>query len=323
MRVFRSCATVLLPLMLVAAAPSVVALEATPDDDRFDCRLLATEPTPQTARDWYELNLWAGHCYRYDAHAVRIGFDGVRTLVISHDVNDGVERGRARFLDGPPEAFERRSRIGRLGWSEGGSAPTTPAGIAAKVSSHYRLSLAGEERIANRRAYRLDISPLDSFRYGKRLWLDADTGLTLKQSLLDETGRAVETFQLTVLERPRLHEGEVSIDAPREAPRDAWHAGWLPAGFSPQPVETHSGRHGSDVTHRLFSDGLSTFSLFVAPLGEIEPLAPGLHRLGVSHAVVRHRDLDGTPRQVVVMGEMPPRVLLRVADGLSWTAADS
>ncbi|MDY7116546.1 MucB/RseB C-terminal domain-containing protein [Halomonas sp. SSL-5] len=322
MRLLRRCAAGLLPCLLAAVAPAV-AFEATPDADRFDCRVLEQEPAPQSALEWYELSLWAGHCYRYDAHAVRIGFDGVRTLVLSHQVDDGVERGQARFLDGPPMAVERRSRIGRLGWSGGSEAPPTPEGIATSIASYYRLSLGGEERIANRRARRLDISPLDSFRYGKRLWLDVDTGLTLKQSLLDETGRVVETFQLTVLERPRLHQGEVSVDAPREAPRDAWSPGWLPAGFRPQPVETRSGRHGSDVIHRLYSDGLSTFSVFVSPLDGIEPLAPGLHRLGVSHAVVRHRELGGVPRQVLVMGEMPPRVLLRVADALSWNAADS
>ncbi|MGM0926972.1 MAG: MucB/RseB C-terminal domain-containing protein [Pseudomonadota bacterium] len=322
MRALRSCAAGLLPFLMAAAAPAV-ALEASPEADRFDCRALAAEPAPQSALDWYELSLWAGHCYRYDAHAVRIGFDGVRTLVLSHEVGGGVERGHARFLDGPPMAFERRSRIGRLGWSGDDEAPATPDGIASSIASHYRLSLGGEERIANRRALRLDISPLDSFRYGKRLWLDVDTGLTLKQSLLDETGRAVETFQLTVLEQPRLHQGEVSVDAPRQAPRDAWSPGWLPAGFRAQPVETRSGRHASDVTHRLYSDGLSTFSVFVSPLDGIEPLAPGLHRLGVSHAVVRHRELGGAPRQVVVMGEMPPRVLLQVADTLNWEAADS
>lgn len=322
MHVLRCCVAGLLPFLLAVATPAI-AQDLSPDADHFDCRTLEEASVPRTALEWYERSLWAGHCYRYDAHAVRIGFDGVRTLVLSHQVNGGVERGQARFLDGLPMALERQSRIGRLGWSDDGTAPPTPAGIAASIPSYYRLSLGGEERIANRRAQRLDISPLDSLRYGKRLWLDADTGLTLKQSLLDETGRALETFQLTVLDRPRLHQGEVSVDAPRQAPRDAWRPGWLPEGFRPQPVETRSRRHGSDTTHRLYSDGLSTFSVFVSPLDGIAPLAPGLHRLGVSHAAVRHRELDGTPRQVVVMGEMPPRVLLQVADSLSWDARGS
>jgi len=301
-------------LLISAGAPA-----AEPDDERFDCRTLAQLEVPTTAQQWFERSLWAGHCYQYNAHAVRIGLDGVRTLTISHDVHDGIERGVASYLDGPPVVFERRGRVGRLGMSgEDGEAPASPIGIAERAGKLYRLQLGGEERIANRRVLRLDISPLDSFRYGHRLWLDQATGLTLKQSLLDETGRPLETFQLTTLEQPRLHQGEIRLDRQREAPTDPWRLDWLPDGFIAQPADTRSARHGEGVTHRLYSDGLATLSLFVAPVDEVELLAPGLHRLGVSNAAVRHRDLGGQPRQLVVMGELPPRVLLRVADSLVW-----
>ncbi|MGJ7456395.1 MucB/RseB C-terminal domain-containing protein [Halomonas sp. MA07-2] len=302
---------------------SSVLPAASPEssEEHFDCRTLAQAPAPATAQQWLERSLWAGHCYRYDAHAVRIGYDGVRTLTLTHDVHDGIERGVASYLDGPPMVFERRGRVGRLGGSgEGGEAPPSPAGIAERASALYRLQLGGEERIANRRALRLDIAPLDSFRFGHRLWLDQATGLTLKQSLLDETGRPLETLQLTTLEQPRLHQGEIRLDRQREVPADPWRLGWLPEGFTAQPADTRSARHGEGVLHRLYSDGLATLSLFVAPADDVELLAPGLHRLGVSNAAVRHRDLGGQPRQLVVMGELPPRVLLRVADSLVWEA---
>lgn len=318
-----SCLGGLLFSSVLMAAPmaETMAVSNGPDEESFDCRVLAEAEAPETARQWLERSLWAGHCYLYDAHAVRIGHDGVRTLTLSHDVRDGIERGVASYLDGPPMVFERRGRVGRLGGSgEGGEALPSPAGIAERVDGLYRLQLGGEERIANRRVLRLDIAPLDSFRFGHRLWLDQATGLTLKQSLLDETGRPLETFQLTALERPRLYQGEVRLDRLREAPADPWRLGWLPDGFAPQPADTRSARHGEGVIHRLYSDGLATLSLFVAPIDEVELLAPGLHRLGVSNAAVRHRDLGGEPRQLVVMGELPPRVLLRVADSLVWEA---
>jgi sigma-E factor negative regulatory protein RseB len=317
----RPCRRVATRLGLLLLVGCLQVAHAEVVEERFDCRTLEGQPAPEAALEWFERSLWAGHCYLYEAHAVRIGHDGVRTLAISHEVRDGIERGVATFLDGPPMVFERRGRIGRLGWAgEGGEAPPSPAGIAEHVDGLYRLQLGGEERIANRRARRLDIAPLDSFRFGHRLWLDQATGLTLKQTLLDETGRPLETFQLTALESPRLHQGEVVLDRQREAPTDPWRLGWLPDGFTPQPVDTRSARHGEGVVHRLYSDGLSTLSLFVAPIDQAELLAPGLHRLGVSNAAVRHRDLGGEPRQLVVMGEMPPRVLLRVADSLEWQA---
>ncbi|PXX99462.1 negative regulator for alginate biosynthesis MucB [Halomonas sp. LBP4] len=292
--------------------------------ERFDCRELADRAPPESALDWFERSLWASHCYVFQARAVRIGYDGIRTLALSHHVEDGVEREAASFLDGPPVVFERRGRIGRLSWAEkGGEVPASPAGIAAHLDGYYRLQLGGEGRIASRRTVRLDIEPLDSLRFGHRLWLDAATALPLKQMLLDEAGRVIETFQFTELDRPRLHEGHVVLDRYREAPDDPWVIGWLPEGFVPQPVDTRSSQHGDAVKHRLYSDGLSTLSLFVEPIEGADLLAPGMHRLGVSHAAVRHRELGGRPMQVVVMGELPPRVLLRVADTLEWRDEDA
>ncbi|SEK64237.1 MucB/RseB C-terminal domain-containing protein [Halomonas daqiaonensis] len=287
--------------------------------ERFDCRTLAERESPETALAWLERSLWANHCYEFQARAVRIGADGVRALALSHDVVEGAEREVARFLDGPPVVFERRGRIGRLSWAEGDtSVPASPAGIAEHLDSLYRLRLNGEERLANRTTIRLDIEPLDDLRYGHHFWLDTATALPLKHILLNEQGRVVETFQITELRRPQLHQGEIDLDRPRAHPGDPWHPAWLPEGFIPQPVETRSSRHDDDIDHGVYSDGLATLSLFVEPVEGSDQLIPGMHRLGISHAAVRHRDLGGRIRQVVVMGELPPGVLLRVADSVEW-----
>ncbi|MCG6657887.1 negative regulator for alginate biosynthesis MucB [Halomonas campisalis] len=306
----------LVGLPLMAAAGAV----ATEEDEHFDCQQLADWPAPKTAQAWFERSLWANHCYVFQARAVRIGIDGVRTLALSHDIQDGVEREVARFLDGPAVVFERRGRIGRLSWSDGeGEVPASPEGIARHLDQHYRLTLGGEERIASRRVVRLDIEPLDNLRFGHRLWLDQQTALPMKQELIDEQGRVVETFQLTELEQPRLYEGSVVLDARREPPVLPWQPGWLPEGFIAQPVDTRSRWHSDRVGHRIYSDGLSTLSLFVEPLEEgRERLIPGLHRLGISLAVVRHLTLEDQLMQLVVMGELPPRVLVQVAENLIW-----
>ncbi|WP_250147983.1 MucB/RseB C-terminal domain-containing protein [Halomonas jincaotanensis] len=290
----------------------------SPDGDRVDCRDLEAMPTPSSALEWFERSLWANNCYVFEARAVRIGFDGVRTLSLSHVVQDGIQREEITFLDGPPVAVERTGRIGRLKGADGTDASASPFDIVDHLDEFYRLQLGGQERIANRRTLRIDIDPLDGLRLGHRLWVDTDTGLPLKQVLEDETGRAIETFQFTDLVNPRLYQGELLMEIPRVSPEAAWRTGWLPEGFLPQAVETNSSRHDEDVVHRLFSDGLSTLSLFVEPLDDAIFLSPGMHRLGISYAAVRHRDLGGQRRQVVVMGELPPRVLLRVADTLQW-----
>ncbi|WP_262489001.1 MucB/RseB C-terminal domain-containing protein [Halomonas sp. ANAO-440] len=292
-------------------------------NEQFDCRQLSDWDAPESPIDWFERSLWANHCYIFQARAVRIGIDGVRTLALSHDIQDGVEREVARFLDGPQVFLERRGRIGRLGWADGQEeAPASPAGVARHLDQFYRLGLGSGERIANRSAVRLDIEPLDGLRFGQRVWLDASTALPLKRELLDDRGRVVETFQITELQSPQLHEGGVFLDDLRVPPQQPWYPEWLPEGFVDQPVDTRSDRHGTEVGHRIYSDGLSTLSLFVEPIEEgRERLIPGLHRLGISLAVVRHVSVDDKPMQVVVMGELPPRVLAQVADSLAWEAA--
>lgn len=315
--------------MLVTALMVVTSTAlAQPEGDnsqpeRFDCRTLEERASPETALEWLERSFWANHCYEFQARAVRIGVDGVRSLALSHDVVEGVEREVARFLDGPSVVFERRGRIGRLSWAED-DAPvaSSPAGIAKHLDGLYRLQLSGEDRLANRTTLRLDIEPLDGMRYGHRFWLDSATSLPLKQILLDEQGRVVETFQITELHQPQLYLGEVDLDRRRARPQDPWHPAWLPTGFIPQPVETLSARHDEDVGHRVYSDGLATLSLFLEPVEGPDQLIPGMHRLGVSHAAVRHRELGGRTRQIVVMGELPPAVLLRVADSVEWQNDD-
>ncbi|WP_163559832.1 MucB/RseB C-terminal domain-containing protein [Halomonas sp. NO4] len=315
-------------LALVGSLALTAFAQEGPDDSEprhFDCAQIADWETPDSARAWYERSLWASHCYVFQARAVRISLDGVRTVALSHDVQDGVERQVARFLDGPPVVFERRGRIGRLTWTdEGAEAPASPAGIAAHLERFYRLSLGGEARIASRRVVRLDLEPLDDHRYGHRFWLDRQTALPLKQQLVDEQGRVVETFQFTELQQPQLHEGSVMLDERRASPPLAWRPAWLPDGFIAQPVDTRSRRHGGRVEHRIYSDGLSTLSLFVEPLAEErQRLIPGLHRLGISLAVVHHLRRAQQPMQVVVMGELPPQVLIRVAENLAWDTSGS
>ncbi|MBB3140013.1 MucB/RseB C-terminal domain-containing protein [Halomonas organivorans] len=308
--------------MLAGTALAAPALADTAQLDSgssdFDCTQLAEEDEPDSAVSWYERSLWAGHCYVFQARAVRIGSDGVRSLAMSHEIQDGVEREVARFLDGPAVAFEREGRIARLGGMAPGKAPSaSPEAIVGHLDGLYRLQLSGSDRIAGRHAMRLDIEPLDDQRYGHRLWLDAATALPLKQMLLDERGRVVETFQITELRSPQLYQGRVGLAQGQYPPRQPWQPRWLPEGFVAQPVKTH-GERRPGVRHRVYGDGLSTLSLFVEPLENRDLLIPGIHRLGVSHAAVLHRELGGQPRQVVAMGELPPQVLRRVVESVVW-----
>ncbi|MBW5799760.1 MucB/RseB C-terminal domain-containing protein [Halomonas elongata] len=299
------------------ALPALAQEDASPapDSEPFDCASLAERDAPSSADAWFVRSRWAGHCYIFQARAVRIGVDGVRTLALSHDISKGVEREVARFLDGPPAVHERRGGAGRLSGAKGA---VRLESSARHLEELYRLRLAGESRIASRRAVRLEIEPLDDQRYGRRLWLDASTALPLKQVLLDEDGRAIETFQITELQDPQLYQGKIEGESGQaDQVEHSWRPGWLPAGFEPQIVAASEVSH-ANVEQRVYGDGLATLSLFVEPVSGQQLLKPGVHRLGVSHAAVQHRELGGRPRQVVVMGELPPSVLQRVAKSVEW-----
>ncbi|WP_236645418.1 MucB/RseB C-terminal domain-containing protein [Aidingimonas lacisalsi] len=315
--------------MCIAALPLIASAADTSlsdawDAEGFDCRVLDGQSSPETAAQWFERSLWAKHCYTLQASAVRISSDGVRTLALSHDIQDGIEREVARFLDGPQMVYERRGRIGRAGWTEPDKdVPASPSVTMDHVREHYRLTLGEEERIAGRKSVRLDIEPLDSMRYGHRLWLDYATALPLKQMLVRHDGRVLETFQLTGLERPTLYDGRIQLDELRTSPETDWEPGWLPNGYAPQPIAMTRDHDDDGIRHRLFSDGLSTLSVFVEPLEAGTPsLSPGMHRLGISYAAVRHIDVDDQPRQVMAMGELPPRVLLQVVEQIEWRSDD-
>ncbi|HET8790814.1 MAG TPA: MucB/RseB C-terminal domain-containing protein [Modicisalibacter sp.] len=307
---------------LLASSPRLaVAL----DTSGFDCQQLAERKEPETPAEWLERSLWAGHCYIFQARAVRITSEGVRTLALSHDIENGIEREVASYLDGPAVVYERHGRIGQ-GVVSGeadtdamGKSPTSPSSIMSRLDQHYRISFEGHERVAGRPSVRLDVEPLDNMRYGHRLWLDRETALPLKQVLVDIDGQILETFQMTELAQPRLYEDSVAFGPKHDIPPDPWQPGWLPAGYVPLPLPDSHSVTNTPLSHRLYSDGLSSFSVFIEPLisGD-RALLPGIHRLGISHAAVRHLRLGERVMQVVVMGEMPPQVLGRIAARLEY-----
>lgn len=303
---------------------SGAAVADQPASKGFDCQQLAQWEPPESPIGWLERSLWASHCYLFQARAVRISGDGVRTLALSHEIRDGVELEAASYLDGPAVVYERHGRVVRdtlPGLDVGGRSPRV--GLPS-IENHYRVSLDGESRIAGRPSIRVDIEPLDSLRYGHRLWLDRSTGLPLKQVLIDVDGQIIETFQMTELGQPTLYDGVVEFETLPEAPPQPWQPGWLPPGYRSLALPRATSIDSLPLGHRLYSDGLASFSVFIEPLKTRDrALYPGLHRLGVSHAAVRHLRIAEQIYQVVVMGEVPPEVLRRVAGQVEYRPIDS
>nr|WP_298416164.1 MucB/RseB C-terminal domain-containing protein [uncultured Halomonas sp.] len=289
-------------------------------ENSFDCRQLADDTKLASPLDWLERSMMASQCYVFRAQAIRISPGGVRTLALAHEIHDGVIREVTRYLDGPAVIYERYGRLGRNGILMRRSANGSPGAALQKIDHHYRLTLGDEERVAGRPSMRLDIEPRDKLRYGHRLWLDLATGLPLKQNLVDVEGQILETFQMTELIEPTLYSQSVTLEPLPSVSTGPWQPSWLPRGYVSIALPPTLGFSSKTMSHRLYSDGLSSFSLFVQPIkNKKEALLPGIHRLGISYAAVRHLRFDEEHiLQVVVLGELPPKVLYRIASRMEF-----
>src|SRR5690606_34169429 len=84
----------------------------------------------------------------------------------------------------------------------------------------------------------------------------------------------------------------------RESP---WKPAWLPTGFLLSQAGSDS-EHGEFLT---FSDGLSSFSLFISPVEQEESVRQGVARRGATLAVMSLGSYQNEPYSVILVGEVP------------------
>lgn len=283
----------------------------------YECAM-ESEATPDTATQWLERGLWASHCYAFQARAVAIDDVDVRTLALSHRIQDGIRQQVVQYLDGPSVSIERRSPVGRLAWTEensNGELPS-PARWADHLERYYSIDLENDARVAGREAVKLIFEPHDQWRFSHEWWLDRDTGLLLKHALIDHQGRVIETFQITQLQSPQKYTGVVRIDGPRVVLSTPWQVTWLPEGFVTQPVNFT----GGDLHQRVYSDGLATVSIFVESLSDDDSTAlqQGVQQLGVSAVAIDHYVTEEGRWQLVAIGELPVATLQRIVRSIEF-----
>src|SRR5690606_15071146 len=96
-----------------------------------------------------------------------------------------------------------------------------------------------------------------------------------------------------------------------------WEPQWIPPGFTPgeRQIQSING-DGPYVSSQIYSDGLTSFTLFVEPLGR-DKLAEDLRaRLGPTAAVSRRRLAASDFYLAAVVGASPPAAAERIADSL-------
>ncbi|MBV2094663.1 MAG: MucB/RseB C-terminal domain-containing protein [Candidatus Thiodiazotropha sp.] len=203
-----------------------------------------------------------------------------------------------------------------------------------RLDNHYSFQNLGRTRIANRQAQLVVILPNDRLRYGYRFALDMESGLPLKSDLLNEHGELVEQtmftdLQIGVAEISELHHRESLFtyrlkshpDTTNKVPLldpNKWDFSGLPSGFKLSMQHQLIDQQGSDpIDQYVFSDGLSSLSVFVEPETREEAFS-GVSRLGAINAW--GGQVHGY--QVTAVGEVPAVTILGVVQGMQLKRAD-
>ncbi len=245
--------------------------------------------------------------HNYKGVLVFVQGDNINTLAIEHRMDNGVENLRMRTLSGMPRELVKKGGKIQRGSSED-SAQSFPASASGQITfSHfasaegnkwYKIRLAEKARVAGRSTQVVEIKAEDAWRYSYRLWLDTETGLPLKVITLDERGFAVEQFMFTQIEiTPVPGKGKAPkrrLPPPLKSPFKEVK------GFQVIASESRAGS-----TQYLFSDGLSSISLYVEP-SKLKEKAQ-MHRDGVNGLMLG----DGNIRYVA-MGKVPVATLEKI-----------
>jgi len=278
------------------------------------------------------------------------GYD-LSSLRIVHMLIDGEQRERLLHLNGAPREFVRRGDevdcILMPGDDLLSLAENMPAGPFARafvrrydqISQFYRLSFSGEDRVANRLAVRMAVTPLDENRYGYRLWLDKSTRLLLRSELVDLAGAKLEIFQFNILELGSAVKQEaLELDfqqgslvthltlatqpaLPVAKAQVRWTLAWLPAGFTMMAAEVRrtEGRLKSVYT-AMYTDGLAAFSVFVEDMPP-EGVKSMVMRNGATVSVTHlTQGPAASDHLVTLVGELPTATAQRIAQSIRFNA---
>ncbi|MCP9758573.1 transcriptional regulator [Aquitalea sp. S1-19] len=256
------------------------------------------------------------------------------TFRIQRSVSKGKVRERRVSLDGLPREIIRHGDVLIT------SAPDEHSLLAAKISSAklfpailpdnvamladgYALSRLGSDRVASRECQWWQLKSLEAGqRYTQRVCLDKASQLPLKWVTLDAQQDVVELFSFIDLD-DRAPRAKVSVQpvyplsaassasaVKAEEGVESLEIKGIPPGFRllRSVMRKMPGNDGAPpVQHRVYSDGLAVFSLFVEYAKDAKP-APHLTHGPISVAT----DNEGEYRLTLV-GDLPDAGLQAIA----------
>lgn len=267
----------------------------------------------------------------------------VEAMEVVRRVRDGVMQERLYALNG--EAREVVRDMDRV-WcyipdknvgvhdyrqtSESGFPRILPADIK-NLSKHYLFELGEQLRVANRMARQIKVLPRDKYRYGYHLWADIESGLLLRSDLVDAAGESVEQYLFVEIDIGRnIADSELEpvtskdqlvwygMDRPNltaEVDQGRWQIVNPPAGYRlTKHIRRMTPMEMEEEEHMVFTDGLSSVSIFVKKAKQGQSTMIGLSRMGAVHAY--RNSIEN--HWITVMGEVPAETVQHLANQISY-----
>jgi sigma-E factor negative regulatory protein RseB len=179
-------------------------------------------------------------------------------------------------------------------------------------------------------AQKISIKPVDKFRYGHRLWVDAATGLLLKTHLLDEKGNVLEQFMFTEVEykdaipedmlKPRnsgqnytwYESSDDDADADKATGSQSWLVSKIPAGFEHDMQRNQQMPNKTAVMQMVYTDGLASVSVFIEKQEKQDANLVGASRMGAVNAYGRIVN----DHHITAVGEVPQATVKMITESV-------
>ena len=283
----------------------------------------------------------AAHMINYDGTFVYGQNNEMTSMQIIHSVDKNGEFERLISLDGSGREVirsgdtvtcvlpDKKSVVVDKSRPDSEFPPAFPLKIE-QLSKFYTFHFGKEGMVAGRAAVKLMIKPKDVYRYARTLWIDAKTGLLLKDHLVDDNGKIVEQFMFTqinypaVIEKHRLTSGSKHKKFTWYKAEDSktkddvnksmnWKVMAVPTGFVPGVKRHHKMTMSAmPVEHFMYSDGLSSVSIFVEKQMDQSKNLVGSSTMGAVNAYGRAVG----KYHVTVVGEVPHATVKMIGDSV-------
>ena len=300
-------------------------------------------PAERSPRQWIEAIQRAAVRVNYSGTIVYQAGGEMRTSRITHMFDGANSHERVETLDGKPREYirlrtdsndevrclipeSRRVIVEHRAIED--PFPGLIGAPAEAVLERYDLKTGELERVAGVKCQVLVLEPRDALRYGYRLCVDRSTGLLLRAQTVGDRREVLEQVAFTDIkigeriDRSRLKpawptEGW-TVERSEYTPADIDRAGWIvptPQGFR-RTKEVLRRLGTADAMQVVFSDGLTTMSVF------IEPSAAAGARTGIDDlqmvgpTAAYSRKLGDA--LVTVIGEVPPLAVRTVAKSVEF-----